>query len=180
MKKNSLPYNQGQGFKVPEGYFESLEERVMDAVTTNKIEQRLPEQGMSMPEGYLESFEDTLLNRMESEGIVAEEVDVKVKRLPVWENLKYAAAVAAVLLVIGTLVNSNQPTSNEGLETIDLLTLEGYLQEASETPNSNLRFIISEEQDSLGTNDDIVIDQEALLEYLKENIDEPSILYYED
>lgn len=180
MKKNSLPYHSDQDFKVPQGYFESLEERVMASVATDEIEQNLPQHGFMMSEEYLDSFEDRLFDRMEQENLLNKEVRPKVRRLPFRESLKYAAAVAAVLLIVGTLFNSNQPSTPDSLENIDLLTLEGYLQEVSETPNSNLHFIITEQQDSLGTNDDIIIEQDALLEYLKENIDETSILYNED
>lgn len=180
MKKNSLPYNNNQDFKVPQGYFESLEDRVMDAVATDEIEQSLPEHGFVMSSGYSESFEDRLFNRMKQENLLDTEIRPKTRRLHIRESLKYVAAVAAVVLVVGTLFNSNEPTASDNLESIDLLTLQGYLQEVSETPNSNLQFIITEQQDSLGAKDDIIIEQEALLEYLKENIDEPSILYYEN
>lgn len=180
MKKNSLPYNNNQDFKVPQGYFESLEDRVMDAVTTDEIEQGLPEHGFAMSSGYSDSFENRLFDRMKQENLLEVEIQPKVRRLNIRESVKYVAAVVAFAVVMGTLFNSNQPTASDSLESIDLLTLESYLQEVSETPNSNLQFIITEQQDSLGAKDDIIIEQDALLEYLKENIDEPSILYYED
>lgn len=180
MKKNSLPYNNDQNFKVPQGYFESLEDRIMDSVATDEIEQNLPGHGFLMPKGYSESFEHRLFERMSQENLAQTNAQPKIRRLDLRKGFKYAAAVAAAVLLVGTLLNSNQPTANQGLEHIDLLTLEGYLQEVSETPNSNLQFIITDQQDSLETKNDIIIEQDALLEYLKENIDEPSILYYED
>lgn len=180
MRKNSLPYNDDQDFKVPDGYFESLEDRIMDSVTTDEIEQSLPQHGFVMSKEYSDSFEDRLFNRMRLENLLQTNTPPKVRRLNFKQSFKYAAAVAAAVLVVGSLLNSNQPTVNDSIENIDLLTLEGYLQEVSETPNSSLEFIITNQQDSLATKDDIIIEQDALLEYLKENIDEPSILYYED
>lgn len=179
MKKRRTSNDPRTGFKVPEGYFDSLQDRIMSSAETDKIQSELPQHGFQVPSGYFESFQRRLMQRLKKE--TEPQTRTRVRKLIFTHSLKYAAAVAVALLLLGTLFNSNQPTASDSFENIDLLTLEGYLQEARETPHSNLQFIISEEQDSLTSeNDEIIIDQEALLEYLKEHIDEPSILYYED
>lgn len=179
MKKRSTSYEPRAGFKVPEGYFDSLQDRIMESAETDKIERELPGHGLGVPAQYFDSFEMRLMQRLEK--TTAPKPKSRIRKLVFTRSLKYAAAVAVALLLFSTLFNSNQPVASDGLESIDLLSLEGYLQEARETPHSNLQFIISEERDSLASeSDDIIIDQEALLEYLREHIDEPSILFYED
>lgn len=179
MKKRRTSSDPRTGFKVPEGYFDRLQDRIMISAETDKVERELPQHGFRVPPQYFESFQKRLMQRLKAEKDSGS--GTRVRKLIYRHSLKYAAAVAIALLLLSVLFESNPSPANDSLENIDLLTLEGYLQEARETPHSNLQFIISEEQDSLTSEDDeIIIEQEALLEYLKEQIDEPSILFYED
>lgn len=151
----------------------------MASADTDRAVRELPHHGYKVPPQYFESFHQRLMQRLRKE--TEPKPTPRVRRLIYTHSLRYAAAVAVALLLLSVLFDSNQSTTTDSFENIDLLTLEGYLQEARETPHSNLQFIISEAQDSMTSEDDeIIIEQEALLEYLKEHIDEPSILFYED
>ncbi len=50
MKENRLPYNKDTGFKVPEGYFQDFEARMMSRVAEE--EEKNAENPFKVPENY--------------------------------------------------------------------------------------------------------------------------------
>ena len=71
----------------------------------------------SVPEGYFEGFTDRMMARLADEGYLSEPVERQphVVRLPLWRrSLRYAAAVAAVVLCVGGawLYTMRNPSGN--------------------------------------------------------------------
>lgn len=178
MNKNKLPYHKNKNFRIPEGYFETLENRIMDAViTTTKKESTLPkhqETGFKVPEGYFDSFEDRLFEKIETAT-----KSTKVRNLFNNEVFYYIAGTAAVFVAILTTLFT-VPAPNGGFEDVHVTTLESYLYESLEWSNSELSHYLSEEEAYAAPADHTEIDFEAVYEYLNENVEEPSILFNEN
>lgn len=174
MKENKLPYHPDTGFKVPDGYFEDLQARVMDKVTS-RHELELPEaqKPFKVPSDYFENFEDRLFKKLEPENN-----NSRIRRLFEKETLYYVAGVAAVFVAILTTFLTNDP---QGLhwESLDVAILEDYLHENIENSSGEFTQLLGEEEffPSSGTAE---LDQEAVMEYLHENIEDPSILLNEE
>lgn len=176
MEKNKLPYRKNKNFKVPDGYFETLEDRIMDAVALNDevafLEGR-KNSGFKVPENYFESFEAELFDKLE------EKKTPKIVSLFNKEIFYYVAGAAAVFVAIVSTLFTN-PAQPMSFEDLDMITLEGYLFETFETSNSDISQYLSEEEAYAAPPNQSDVDFEAVYEYLNENIEEPSILFNED
>ncbi len=74
------------GFEVPEGYFVQLQETILNKTSNN---------GFSVPEHYFNELEERIEAKLKN--------PVQPKRLVIIRNLKYASAIAASLLIFGSL-----------------------------------------------------------------------------
>lgn len=108
------------GFKIPEGYFETLEDRVIAKIAETKFPKSA---GFQTPEGYFENFEDGVLQDLLS--VTARK---KVIKLNPRKYLGYAAAIAASILVAFMIFS---PTSNPSLETIQAAAIDGYIEDGN-------------------------------------------------
>ena len=180
MKKNKLPYDHKSGFKVPEGYFEALEERVLNSVTGAQ-EKILPgdkkEIGFKVPENYFENFETALFERID--GIEKQRKTPKIISLFNKESFYYAAGAAAVFVAIITTLFTN-PSESFGFEDLDMLTLEVYIHESIEFSTNDISQYLSEGDLGLAQPEGTLVDEDVVIEYLTENMEEPSILYNEN
>lgn len=169
MKKNRLPYNNKSGFKVPEGYFQDFQSRMMERVTEG--EKDFGANPFKVPENYFDQLA----------GRVFEKIDTPPKKgkvIPLFhqKTWSYIAGVAAVVAVLLSAVLFND--NNEiAFEDLDITAVENYLLESFDMDNPNTApFIDYEITASANPN----IDKEALFEYLNENIEEPALLLNED
>ena len=180
MKKNKLPYHNESGFKVPEGYFDALEARILGSVTAVQ-EKKLPvdkkETGFKVPESYLENFEAELFEKIDR--IEEKRKTPKVISLFNKESFYYAAGAAAVFVAMVTTLFTN-PSPSIGFEDLDMLTLEGYIHESIEFSTNDISHYLSEGDFGLAPSRGTGVDEDAVIEYLTENMEEPSILYNED
>lgn len=181
MKKNKLPYNQKHPFKVPENYFGSLEDRIMDKVTSVQDQDqdvKLPgdraEAGFKVPENYFENFEDRLMAKIDNKPKQS-----KVISLLNRESFYYVAGTAAVFVAIITTLFTN-PAQPIGFEDLDVVSIEGYLHETLEFSTTDVSQYFNEGEFSFAPSGRSDVDQEAVIEYLNENVEEPSILFNEE
>lgn len=177
MKKNKLPYHKDSNFKVPEGYFETLEDRIMQTVTGTEEKEFLQgrkDAGFNVPEDYFQNFETELFEKLENQKKTPKIISILNR-----EVFYYFAGAAAVFIAIVTTVFTHPVQQAGGIEDLDMVTLEGYLFETLETHNSGVQFM-SEEEAFAAPSRQPDVDFEALYEYLNENVEEPSILFNED
>ena len=170
MKKKELG-NIENGFKVPDGYFSEFEERMITRLGRTESENSLlpGKNPFEVPEGYFAHFEERVTK------LFHEKEEVKVIPLFRRKAFSYVASVAAVLLVIFTSIVLN--SGNElSFNDIDVLTMENYLLESLDMRNPEETLLLSDQDDIIATSMDPIIDNDAVLEYLKENVDEPAIL----
>lgn len=102
----------GHGFKVPEGYFDELDQEIL---------YRVKQEQEAVPSNYFETLEDKIMQR------IHEEVKPKAKK-PVLRYIRMSAAVAAVLLVFLLVYNPFNKTTKLNYADVEAYYEEGYLQ----------------------------------------------------
>ncbi len=169
MKENRLPYDKTGGFKVPEGYFQDFESRMMAQVTEE--EKSFGDNPFKVPANYFEKFGDRVFARIENPPKEGKVVPLFKKKI--WSYVAGVAAVAAIFFS-SLVINTN---GELGFEDLEITALENYLLESLDMENpTQPPFTEYEVTASANPN----IDKEALFEYLTENIDEPALLLNED
>lgn len=174
MKEKDL-HNIKSGFKVPDNYFQDFEHRFMDRIAELDNEHSLPGNNpFKVPDNYFAQFEDRFNERLKSE-------PKEVKVIPLFRRkaFSYVASVAAVLLVIITSVVLN-PESDVTFKDLDVVAVENYLLETLDMSNPEDALLLSDQDAFLATSIGNTIDNDAVLEYLNENVDEPAILLNEE
>ena len=178
MKENRLTYGKNAGYQIPPGYLENLENSIMARVASSNDPALLSEKAeksFTVPEDYFQSFEDRLMKKLP-----AARKEPKIITLLNKEAFYYAAGVAAVFVAI--VVNSfTQQPESFGMESVDMLSLENYIDETIDPSTPEVTRMFSEGMFSYTpTGPSGNIDQEALLEYLHENLEEPALIFNED
>lgn len=176
MNKKGLPYKKDSGFKVPENYFQDFEARMMAQLPAGEENSILPEKSspFKVPDSYFEQFESRLAEKLEIK-------DKTPKVIPLFnrKHLSYIAGVAAVLAVIFSSVVFNRSQTFDYNE-LDVLAVENYLLESFEDSNPEETHLLKEGDFSFATSPNASVDREALLEYLNENMEDPSLLLNEE
>lgn len=175
MKTNRKKYSQNSGFKVPENYFGSFEEKMMRKLEDeNSIEFKNQKSGFITPEGYFNGIEETILAKAQAE-------KPRVINIARKEYLFYAAAVAAILVML--LGNFFDRGINDPLEwdDVEVSALENYIDEGYDMGYIELN--TSDYSDFILTGNQLVNDEdfnavnsEAVFEYIDENIEDPTFI----
>jgi len=115
--KKELPHIKSPGFKVPENYFETLEAQLLDKIALQEVASG--ENPFQVPAGYFESSAEKAFAKA-----IQSEKTVKVIPLYKKKFIRYAAAVAAVLLIAVSVFqfqNLNQITTDESFTLSTLI-----------------------------------------------------------
>jgi hypothetical protein len=136
MKKNSTHNIKETGFKIPEEYFNSLEDAILGHIKINEASEG---KGFVIPENYLNNIENTIIDR------ILEEKSVKVISIFSKKQIVYISSIAAAILLLFSLtinkLNSN-PWHNLDTETVENYMLTENIIEtyeiASLIPEENL------------------------------------------
>jgi uncharacterized membrane protein YvbJ len=102
------------GFKIPDGYFEGLEDSILSQAKLSNITNA----GFKIPNGYLDSLEDKIINT------VSKNDDVKVIKLFSKRNIIYASSIAATILLLFNLSVFKQ---NPTYDSLEMATIENYI-----------------------------------------------------
>ncbi|MCH4822881.1 hypothetical protein ML462_06815 [Gramella lutea] len=162
-------------FKVPENYFENLEERMMQKFDDSKS--LLPSEknsGFKVPDSYFENLEDKILARSAKK-------ESKVINLFKKEYLYYAAAVAALFIMMIGDVFKTRPEYTPGWDDLEISAMENYIDEGYEMGyielnTSDYSEFISKNEQLIDEEDFNDINSEAAFDYIDENIDDPSFI----
>ncbi|MDT0607173.1 hypothetical protein [Croceitalea rosinachiae] len=158
MKKNHK-----NKFKTPEGYFDSFNERLLDKIV--KEESVIPpDDGFSAPDGYFEYVHDEVYKKIQP----------KVIQLKNYRKYYFAAASIAAIVILTLFFNQNNSQSF-GFDDLANAEIDAYFESndlnfstyelAEVVTFENLSIMnIAESENS--------IDEDILLEYLDENVDE--------
>ncbi|RXR19045.1 hypothetical protein EQG63_06255 [Flavobacterium amnicola] len=119
------------GFKIPENYFDSLEERVMQRISfdENKIAT-----GFKVPDQYFDSLEEKVMQKLPLE-------TKEVKVISLWQRKSvWISSIAAVFLIsLGTLYFFNQQDST------DLTISSDYLAYQSDITTEDIALQLTDE-----------------------------------
>ena len=175
MKTNNSKYSENSGFRLPQNYFEKFEERMMrrlDEQEANKLPGR--ESGFGVPEGYFESLEERILQKTKDTGKPVISIFRK-------EYLFYAAAVAAIfILMLGNFfeTESEQPV---GWDDVEISAMENYIDEGYDMGFIDLNtseyseFILKDGK-LIDDSDFYTVNSDAVFDYIDENIEDPTYI----
>ncbi|CAN5246068.1 hypothetical protein BH23BAC2_BH23BAC2_12380 [soil metagenome] len=176
MKKNKLPYHHKPGFKIPQDYFEDFEDRLMDSIAGESnlpgINVYIGKPGFEVPSNYFNALEDRIFERLE------EKDTVKVIPLFSKQRLYYAAAIAAVFIGIVSLVYFKPVGSESTINSLELSALENYIDEGHFDLNYyEITSLMYEEGYSFDNFSTSGFSDEAIYNYVNENIENPDLLF---
>ncbi|KAB1069408.1 hypothetical protein F6U93_03595 [Tamlana haliotis] len=157
MKTNKLHNDKSTGFKVPEGYFDALDDKIMSQIKNASPLNAVMESGFEIPKDYFNTVEDNILA-----GIEKQEKQTPVIPLFSKKTILFASSIAAsVLLLFNLSVFENKPT----FDSLDTQTVENYILN-EKISTSELASLFSDEEldESIFSESDI--DDEHIEDYL--------------
>ena len=170
MKKEEFHKKSGK-FKLPEGYFGNFEDRLFEKI---REESTLPrDDGFNVPRDYFDNFEDRLFQKLHNKKAP------EVIRLSTYKKIYYTVAAAAAILVLFVSIKFLFAPSEITYEISDI---EIYIDNGYMALNSyDIAEIFNDETleiTSITGEDNI--DDEKLVEYLYENLDDYNDLVTEN
>lgn len=116
MKTNPLHNIKNSGFKVPDDYFNTLENEILCDL---KLKSLVPKSGYKTSDTYFDALENNIINAVNTQK------EVKVIKLFTWKKAAYATGIAAsFLLMINLFFNTNKAVT---IDTIETASLENYI-----------------------------------------------------
>ena len=152
------------GFKTPEGYFEGFTDDLLNKMS--KEASSLPNKdGFKIPEGYFDSLNKEVLEKVT-------EKEIKVIRLQAYKKYFYAAAsVAAIVLFVLSIQWRDK--SSFTFDDLARTDIEIYLEENDLGLSSyELAEVLLTEEMEVNDILNIELDDENIIDYLEDNIDE--------
>lgn len=192
MKNKNIHKIKKTGFKTPDSYFESIEDRIFDKLKNDISLEDVEDTGYATPDSYFESVEDRVMSKL-TDGMgldtikdtgfktpdnYFESIENKVlgnlnedkvtKVVPLFSrrNVLYISGVAAAIVIM-FVIFLNRPT---GLDSLDIEVVETYL-ELQDLNTYDIASALTEEdlsQDDFGIINDS-FSEESLEDYLLDN-----------
>ncbi|AXO79804.1 hypothetical protein DZC78_05185 [Olleya aquimaris] len=126
MKKKLLNTTQASGFKIPENYFEGLEDKMLTQI---HLETQSKSSGFKVPEDYFDTIEASVLSKINKP-------EPKVYKLFTKKTLLSVSSIAAALMLFYSLnLFKSSPTT---LDALDTDTVENYILDEIELNDLNL------------------------------------------
>lgn len=176
MKKNKLSYHSKAGFKVPENYFDDLEARLIDISSSSgealaNSEKGKP--GFGVPDNYFEQLEEKVLQKVETKRKAGKVISILNR-----EVLYYAAAVAAILLiVVPSVLLKPVETSGFSMDTVEISSIEFYINSGYIDFNFNeISSFLTEEDYVVESFNTSNLSDEDVFYYLSEQVEDPNYL----
>ena len=152
-------------FKTPPGYFENLSDRILKQMDEEDTKGLPKKEGFSVPKGYFEGVEKDILQK-------ALKPDTPVISLKRFRPFLYAAAAVAALfvLVIGLNRNSGDDLTFDDLAQADITS---YIESRDlELSSYEIAEVIPVTQLEIEDFVDNGVDEEEILDYLEDSIDD--------
>ncbi len=166
MKEEHLQHLKRSGFKTPEGYFGTLETKLLETLETQSALHNVTHPGFKTPEDYFSSLEDRII------GQVSETKKPKVIALSRQKAVLYLSSIAAAVLLFFNLSIFKTTPSFESLETA---SVEAYLIDEN-ISSYEIAALLSDEQINTTIDLDLDIDQANIETYLLEHADIDDLL----
>tara|TARA_R100000353_G_scaffold176098_3_gene148871 strand:+ start:21831 stop:22325 length:495 start_codon:yes stop_codon:yes gene_type:complete len=159
-EKKNIP-----NFKVPEGYFETFEDRLFTKISEEKFPKT---SGFTVPDDYFNNLDERVLNNAKAK-------PTKVVNFFPKKYFGYAAAIAASLLIAVTTLNNF--TTNSSLETLNLASIDNYIEEENLYYDIYDLTSLIDENEITNINLGVQLYSESAIEdYLLENLDTETLI----
>jgi hypothetical protein len=160
MNNKNLNNIKFHGFKIPEGYFESFDEKILGEL--NK-ESRLKtmESGFKTPKNYFNTVENIIIKQ------VSEQNNIKVISIFNKKNMIYVTSIAAAVLL---LFNLSIFEKNPSFENLDTETVENYFLNEN-ISSYEIASVLSDDELNDVISIDYNVEEENLEAYLMEHAD---------
>lgn len=119
MEKQNLQNNLRSGFKVPNNYFETFEDVLFNKSSMKNSTLQSSKPGYIVPENYFETVEEKIFSQINHN-------QPKVISMYSKNWMRYAAGIAASMLILFTIVFKNNTTLDIG--NIETAAIESYIQ----------------------------------------------------
>ena len=166
MKKDKLHNIKSTGFKTPDNYFESFEDKLYERLTKKESIKGIENSGFKVPKDYFNTVDNRILSNLKSE-------DKPVIKLKTRANFYYVVGIAASLILLVAIFFNNGQTE----EILTAEMVEAYFEE-SDLSGYDLAELITEtdlvEEDF--TIIETTYEEENLESYLLNNTDIETIL----
>ncbi|WOD44301.1 hypothetical protein [Hwangdonia lutea] len=160
MKNKNLHNMKSSGFKTPDNYFESFDDKLLAKLKAQNKLDDIKTTGFKVPNDYFETIDDAILSTVQNQK------DTKVVSLFSWRKMAYASAVAAsIILMFNLFFNTPEKLTFDSLE---IASIENYLAEEGFTTYELATLLTDEELNSEAfTNTQIT--EDSLEDYLLNN-----------
>lgn len=160
MKNKELNNIKSPGFNLPDGYFESFDEKVLGKLDQeSSLKNRST--GFKIPKDYFNTFENNIVNE------ISEQNNTKVISIFNKKNITYVASIAAaVLLLFNLSVFDNTPS----FDNLQIESVEDYLIDEN-VSSYEIASLLSEEDINENITIDLEFDEENIEAYLLEHAD---------
>lgn len=162
MKNKNLHHIRTTGFKSPDDYFESFDEKLFSKLKKESPLDTIKEIGFKVPDNYFESLNNQVLDNSEP----------KVISLFNKRNLIYVSGIAAAILLLFNLSISDNKPSFDNLETE---TVKNYIIEENIT-SYEIASLLTEEQIEEGITIEHNFNEDTIEAYLLDNADIESLM----
>ncbi|MBV7268622.1 hypothetical protein [Winogradskyella luteola] len=113
MKKDKLHNIKKTGYKTPDNYFESFENRFFERLSEGKSVEDIKDSGYTVPKNYFDSVEGNVLNKIHTN-------ETSVVKLKSRQSFYYIAGIAASLvLLIAIFLNNDVPEESLSIEMVE-------------------------------------------------------------
>lgn len=174
MKKHKSHKN-NDGFKVPEGYFESFENKLFEKIASDTDSQLNPKMnsGFKVPEDYFATLEDTILQKIDDDKPKGKLISLQTRR-----NILYFSGIAAMIAII---ISISIPKESEvNFDSIEIADIHAYFNEEDvELSTTEIAALLDDDITYSETFEKELIDDETLLEYLSEEDLDDDIIFTE-
>lgn len=161
MKNKKIHNIKSAGFKTPDDYFESFNDRIFSNLNTESPLNEIENTGFIVPDDYFESLKDTVLNTHFNKK------ETKVIQLLNKRNLIYMSSIAAAILLLFNLsIFENKPS----FDNLENETVENYIIDEN-ISSYEIAALLSDEQIEEGLIIDYSFSEDNIEEYLFNNAD---------
>ncbi|MBU2950074.1 hypothetical protein KO493_05115 [Tamlana agarivorans] len=162
MKTNKLHNIHSTGFKIPDGYFDALEDRIFNKLKNDSPLNAVEETGFKAPKDYFDSINESIIEHIKNE-----EKTTKIIPLFNKKTILFASSIAAaVLLLFNLSVFESKPTFN----SLDAQTVENYII-SEDMSTSELAFLFTDVELDETIFSETIFDDENIEDYLLNNTD---------
>lgn len=161
MKNKKLHNIKSTGFKTPDNYFESFDDKIFSKLNTENPLDSIKKTGFKVPDDYFESFNNTIFEK--SLG------NKESKVIPLFSkrNLVYVSSIAAAILLLFNLsIFDNKPT----FDNLDIETVESFIEDEN-ISSYDIAALLTDEQIAEDIIIEFTVNEDNIEEYLLNNTD---------